>query len=223
MRKRILLISAALIGAAPALAAAPGSPTVVADSVQAHSSVSIMVDPQLNDGRLVVKIAAKNLGTAPVPFGPSNVSIAKPNGEAVALYPLQALINDVRVAAGMPVESMPTPTQGAYAAPQMTVREGGQLDVTGYTGGATVGSDEYIHRNQTKKGKATISEAEAQSQIATLNAAILHDSMLASGQIVAGQAVSDKLKFAKAEDRTLHLRVRIAGDEHGFTIEAPSR
>ena len=123
----------------------------------------------------------------------------------------------------MPVDSVATtaPTQGAYAAPQMDTRDG-RVDVTGYTGGAAISRDEYIHRSQTRKGKATISEAEAQTQIAALKQAILQDSTVAPGQIAVGQVVSDKLKFAKGEERLVHVRVRIAGDEHSFTIGAPA-
>ena len=223
MRSRIVLLAAAIALAVPGQVAAQRA-GALAESVKPGSSVSLLVEPKLADGRLVLKIAAKNLGNAPARFGPSAISIAKPTGEAVALYPLQSLIDDVRVAAGMAAEgaSAGAPTQGAYAAPQMQVREGGQLDVTGYTGGATVGGDEYLRRSRVKRAKPTISEAEAQSQIAALRQAILQDTTMAPGQVVAAQVVSDKLKFAKREERILHVRIRIAGDEHAFTIAAPS-
>lgn len=218
---KLAFLLCGLLIAQPVAAAQPAA--TVAESKQPHSSVSVLVDPQLNDGRLVVKIAAKNLTASSVPFGPAGVSIARPSGEAIALYPLQSLINDVRLAAGMSVEG-PTataPTQGAYASPQMSVRDG-RVDPTGFTGGSVVGRDEYIRRNQTRRRKATISQADAQAQIAALNQAILQDSVLAPGQIVVGQVVSEKLKFKKGEERTLHLRIRIAGDEHAFTIAAPT-
>lgn len=221
MTSRAFLLCGLLMGQ-PVVAAQPAPP--VAESKQARTSVSVLVDPQLSDGRLVVKIAAKNLTAHSVPFGPAGVSIAKLNGQAIALYPLQSLVNDVRVAAGMSVEGPAgaAPTQGAYASPQMSVRDG-RVDPTGFTGGSVVGRDEYIRRNQTRRRKATISEADAQAQIGALKQAILQDSTLAPGQIAVGQVVSEKLSFKKGEDRTLHLRIRIAGDEHGFTIAAPNR
>jgi hypothetical protein len=46
--------------------------------------------------------------------------------------------------------------------------------------------------------------------------------MIQPGQIRVGQIVSQKLKFKKGEDRTLYLKIRIAGDEHSFTVAAPS-
>ena len=219
MKKALWL---ALLIAKPVGVAAQPASTPAAESKQAHSSVSVLVEPQLNDGRLVVRIAAKNLGATPAPLGPSSVSIAKPSGEAIALYSIEALVDDVRAAAGMAPETPATaPTQGAYASPQMAVRDG-RPDVSNYTGGSAVAGDEYIRRNrQARRSKPTISEAEAQSQIAALRQAILRDGNVAPGQVTAGQIVSERLRFKKGEDRTLHLRVRFAGDEHGFTIAAP--
>ena len=224
MNSRLLLVSAALSFAAPVFAAPSAQPSA-AESKQAHSTVSVLVDPQLNDGRLVVKVAAQNKSGAAVPFGPASISIAKPSGEVIALIPLQSLIHDVQIAAGMATEAPAarSPTQGAYASPQMTMRDG-KVDVTGYTGGAAVGGDEYIRRSnqQAPKTKPSISKQQAEAQIATLRQAILQDTTLQPGQVAAGQVVSQKLTFRKGEDRTLHLRIRIAGDEHGFTIAAPA-
>ena len=70
--------------------------------------------------------------------------------------------------------------------------------------------------------KHLIDRKTAEAQIAALKQAILQDQTIAPGQIAVGQVVSQKLKFAKGEDRTLHLRVRLGSDEHGFTIAAPS-
>lgn len=224
MEKRILLSGALVMAAATLAPANPAVAQPVAESKMPRSSVSVLVEPKLSDGRLVIKLAARNSGAAPVPFGPSAISIAKPSGEAVAIYPLVRLVDDVRKAAGLSAEAAPAtaPTQGAYAAPQQNVRDGGRMDVTGFTGGSTVGGDEYVRRSRSsRKVKPTISEAEAAQQIAVLNQAILEDSTLAPGQVTAGQVVSDKLKFGKTEDRTLHVRVRVAGEEHAFTIAAP--
>jgi hypothetical protein len=99
-------------------------------------------------------------------------------------------------------------------------RAGGQMDVTGYTGGAAVGGDEY-RRSRGKRTNPTITQAEAQAQIAALNQAILQDTTLSPGRVIAAQVVSAKLKFAKGEERILHVRVRIAGDDHSFTVAVP--
>lgn len=226
MKIRYLLLCSAMLAATMPAIASPASAQSAAESKLTQSSVSILVEPQLNDGRLVIKVAAKNLGGAPVPFGPSAISIAKPSGEAIAIYPLSRLVDDIRAAAGLSPDTAPAtaPTQGAYAAPQQNVRDGGRMDVTGFTGGSAVGGDEYVRRSRSsRKAKPAISEAEAAQQIAALNQAILKDSTLAPGQVVAGQLVSEKLEFGKKEERTLHVRVRVAGEEHTFTIAAPKK
>ena len=223
--KSLFVLCAAIVVAGPA-AAAPGPQ--VAESKQAHSTVSVAVEPQLNDGRLVIKVAAKNGTDAPVAFGLGSIVINKAAGEPIALSSIQQLINDVRIAAGMPTEGAPgdAPTEGAYASrPQPVAQDGaGRMDVTGYTGGSAIGPAEFVRRTKqvSPKSKPSIDRTTAEAQIAALKQAILQDSMIRPGQITVGQLVSQKLKFKKGEDRTLHLRVRIAGDEHSFTVAAPA-
>ena len=95
------------------------------------------------------------------------------------------------------------------------------MDVTGFTGGSTLGGDEYVRQSNRRKSKPTISSVEAEAQIAALKQVILQDLTLQPGQIAAGQVVTEQLKFGKEEDRTLHLRIRVGGDQHDFTIQAP--
>jgi hypothetical protein len=222
--KRGLLFCAAILLTSP-VASAPANPPV-ADSKLAHSSVSLAVDPQLNDGRVVVRIAAKNSTTAPVSFGPTSVSIAKPSGETIALISLQQLIDDVRVAAGMPAQPAPGQalTAGAYTTAQVQVDSAGHPDVSGYTGGSAVAPAETVRRSNqpSPKSKPSIDRATAETQIAALKQAVLQDTTIQASQISVAQVVSQKVKFKKGEDRTLYLRVRIAGDEHSFTIAAPA-
>ena len=100
-----LLFCAAILLASP-VTGAPPAPEV-ADSKLANSTVSVAVEPQLNDGRLVIKVAAKNGTSAPVAFGPGSISISTVAGQPIALSSLQKLINDVRVAAGMAGDAPP--------------------------------------------------------------------------------------------------------------------
>jgi hypothetical protein len=215
--KWVPVFCASIALASPVTAAEPQ----VAESKLAHSSVSVAVEPQLNDGRLVIKMAAMNGTAAPVPFGPGSVSVSTVAGQPIALSSLQKLVNDVRVSAGMKPESGPhvTATGGAYAAPQMQVNGAGQPDVSNYTGGSAIGSEEIIRQSQ--GSKPSIDRKSADAQIAMLKQAILQDTTIAPGQIAVGQIVSEKLKFKKGEDRTLHLVVHIGGDTHPFTIAAP--
>lgn len=226
MHSRLLIASALMIGVPlPAAAVQNAAAQAVADSTQPNSSVSLAVEPLLSDGRLVIKMAAKNLGSAPVQFGPSHVRISKPSGEVIALYPFHALVNDVRIAAGLEIEEAPggRPAAGTYAAPQLPVDNTGRVDVSGYTGGSAVAPDETIRRSQRRRPKASIGKEDAERQIAVLESAILQDSMIPPGEIAAGQLVSSKLQFGSGEDRTLHIRIRVGSDEHGFTVAAPAR
>jgi hypothetical protein len=219
--KKALFFSLLLV--AQPLPAAPPAAGEVAESKLAQSSASVLVEPQLNDGRLVFKVAAQNRGPAAVAFGPSSVSVSRPDGRAIAIMSLRQLTNDVRLAAGMPAEKSTGtgPTSNAYATPQATFRDG-RMDVTGYTGGSAVAGEEYVRGNKARSVQPSLSKAEAESQITALKQAILQDTTLQSGQLAAGEIVSEKLKFKKGEDRTLHLRIRVGAEEHGFTIEAPA-
>src|SRR6266571_2655929 len=88
--RSVLLLCAAIVVASPVTGAALAPQ--VAESKLANSSVSVMVEPQLNDGRLVIKVAAKNGKSAPVAFGPGSVSISKAAGAPIALSSLKQLI-----------------------------------------------------------------------------------------------------------------------------------
>ena len=226
MNSRLIMISSALLFSVPAFGEAPAT-QAVAESALPHSSVSVLVEPALSDGRLVIRIAAQNRTTAPVAFGPGTVTLAKAAGEPIALRPLQRLVDDVRIAAGMPVEAAAggAPTAGAYASPQMMSDTSGRVDVSGYTGGTALAGDEIIRRSNQRRSEAkpTISAQEAESQIAALKQVILQDSTVQPKQVAAAQVVSEKLKFKKGEDRTVHLWVRFAGDEHSFTLAAPEK
>jgi hypothetical protein len=225
-----LLICSALLACAetPAMAEAPAAPKMaLAESALPSSKVSVAVEPALSDGRLIVKVAALNRSKAPVSFGPGNVRIARIDGSAIAITPVEALIADVRVAAGLPAATGPTTAAPSttYASPQMNVTSQGQVDVRAYTGGMGVGADEAVRRAPPgqSKAKPTISVEQADQQIAALKLAILQDSTLKPGEIAAGQIVSEPLKFKKGADRTIHLWVQIAGDEHSFTLAAPAK
>ena len=216
--------------ALPIALAAPSplqaQPAPAAESKLASSTVSLAVEPKLDDGRMIVRIAAQNRSSAPVAFGPSNVTIQRLDGEAVPLMPLDRLVDDVRAAAGMKVERVvaPAPTAGAYAAPQNSVNSAGMIDTSGnITGSTSIASDETVRQStRERRRKPTIGKAEAEQQIAALKQGILQEKTIAPGDVAAGQIVTAPLKLKKGEDRTLHIWVRLAGDEHTYTIAAPA-
>lgn len=212
------IVALGLACSSVAVAAAPDQPAL-AQSTQPHSNVSLLLQPQLDDGRLVLKLAVHNRTTAAVPFGPGSVTVSKASGEAISLTSLQQLENDVKLAAGMSTGSQGTaPTAGAYALRQQpTASDGsGRMDVTGYTGGAAVAPQQQVQWS-----KHSPDTAAARTKIAALEQAILQDGVIAPAQVVAGEIVTQKLKFSKREDRTIRVRVHVAGDEHDFTLLAP--
>lgn len=225
MKVQFLLLSAALVLAPPAVAqAAAAEAAAAAESKQAHSTVSLEVEPRLDEGRLVIKLAAENRATAPVAFGPADVTIAKLNGQPVALMSLQQLTNDVRLAAGMKAE-VTAPSSNTYATQAMSTDAMGHMDVSNFHGSMGISGDQIVRdtNHDSAPKKPTITKAEANQQITALKQAILQNSTLAPGQIAVGELVSAPLKLAKGEDHTLHVWVKIAGDEHTFTIAAPEQ
>jgi hypothetical protein len=219
MKLQLLLAAAVLTVCMPAGAQTPAT-GAVAESKAAHSAVSLEVEPKLDDGRLVLKLAAQNKASAAVPFGPADVTIAKVGGQPVSLMTLPQLANDVRMAAGMKPDAT-APTSNAYATQGMATDPTGHLDVSNFNGSMGISQGQIVR--DTTRTKPSITKAQAEQQIAALKQAILQDSTVAPGQITVGELVSAPLKFAPGEDRTLHVWVKIGGDEHSFTIAAPAQ
>lgn len=186
-------------------------------STKTASAVSLSAEPALSDGRLVLRIAAQNRTREPIAFGPASVRIATAGGETIAVRPLAALIRDVRVAAGM--EDATATVAAQQSAPAMNTSFTGQKDVSGFTGGMASGSVAQPAGKRTRKSADT---AEAEKQIAALQAGILADTNIAPGQVAAGQLVSEKIKFRNKRDRGLVVTVTVAGEAHSFTFDAPA-
>jgi hypothetical protein len=133
---------------------------------------------------------------------------------------LPQLTNDIRMAAGMKPDAA-APTSNAYATQGMATDPTGHLDVSNFNGSMGISQGQIVR--DTTRTKPSITKTEAAQQIAALKQAILQDSSVAPGQITVGELVSAPLKFAAGEDRTLHVWVKIAGDEHTFTVAAPTQ
>jgi len=204
-----------------ATAAAPLAAAMLQDiakgitSTKTASAVSISADPALSDGRLVLRVAAQNRTQAPVAFGPGSVRIATAAGEVIAIRPLAALIADVRVAAGMEEAGS---VSGVIAAPAIGTNNAGQKDVSGYTG--SMGTSVAQGARKRKAKPADVAAAEA--QIAALQAGILSDTMIAPGQLAAGQIVTEKIKLRNKRERGLVVTVTLAGETHSFAFEVPA-
>src|ERR1700730_4060216 len=103
-------------------------------STKDHGVVSVMSDPTLADGRLVLKVVAKNSAQAPASFGPGNVKVFTAAGAPVKLMSLDQLVQEATAAAGGEAETLvhgPT----VHSGPTMGHDASGRPDVSGYTGG----------------------------------------------------------------------------------------
>jgi hypothetical protein len=207
-----------LLLAAPAAQAQTQDIFTGVTSTQPGSAVSVSIDPALSDGRLVLRIAVQNRTGAPIKFGPADIRIVQTTGEAVALTPLDTLIADVRRAAGSSDDGSGV-SAAMQSAPAMTTTNTGQKDVSGYTGNMGA-SGVVAPRNNRSAGPLP---PEAQAQIAGLEAGILTDATIAPGDILARQAVTQKLKFRKASNRDLIVSISVAGEIHNFSFAAPKR
>jgi len=189
-------------------------------STKDHGVVSVMSDPTLSDGRLVLKVVAMNRTQTSSSFGPQDVKIFTAGGTAVKLMSLDQLVAEAKAAADSEGGTMArSPT--VHSGPVMHKDASGRPDVSGYTGGNDTMNG--INMNQTRmgSGRAAKEDPQLQQQIAALNAAILHDVTIAPSAVAGGQIVTEKLKFARKEAHDLHLVVELNGEQHEFDFAAP--
>jgi hypothetical protein len=189
-------------------------------STKDHGVVSVMSDPTLSDGRLVLKVVAMNRTQTPASFGPQDVKLSTAAGTPVKLMSLDQLVQEARAATGGGTDTM-THGPTVHAGPMMGHDSYGRPDVSGYTGG----NDRMTGMDVTQTriaGKAVKDDPKVQERIANLNAAILHDLTIAPAAVAGGQVVTEKLKFARKEAHDLRLVVGFNGEQHEFEFAAPA-
>jgi hypothetical protein len=213
MRLRTAILPLLLATTMPSGAIAQDIKTGVT-STKAASAVSISADPALSDGRLVLRVAAQNRTQAPVAFGPAALRIATASGDVIAIRPLATLIAETRAAAGMEDSGS---ISGVTEAPAILTNNSGQKDVSGFTGGMATTVAQPARKRKPKPADV----AAAEAQIAALKAGILTDTVIAPGQLAAGQLVTAKIKFRDKRERGLVVTVTLAGEEHSFRFDAP--
>jgi hypothetical protein len=202
-------------------------PTADADTVtegltstKDHGVVSVMSDPTLADGRLVLKVVAKNGTQAAASFGPENVKVFTAAGTPVKLMSLDQLVQEARAAAGGEAETMvhgPT----VHSGPIMGHDAGGRPDLSGFTGGNDRMNGMDPTQTRIVSRKSVKDDPKLQEQIANLNAAILHDLTVAPAAVAGGQIVTEKLKFGRKEAHDLRVVVEFNGEQHEFDFTAP--
>jgi hypothetical protein len=187
------------------------------DSVQPSSSVSIMPDPVLQDGRLVLRVAAKNSGNAAVTFGSANVQVTTAGGRSIAVMNRNDVIAEAS-GGGKGKRGAKSDLPSAYSGPQMVQGSDHLMDVSNYTGGmASTGGANMVH----EAPEQNAAPPPAGSTAAALDAALLKEGNLAPGQMTMGQVVTEKMKLKKNDGRALHVVVTVGGDSHSFDFPAP--
>jgi hypothetical protein len=226
MKHRVskLIVAATLLtgNAALVLAADTGSLTSTKD----HGVVSLQPDAALSDGRLVIKVVAFNRRRDVASFGSEDVQITTAAGKPVALISLDQLIAEARGAQPAERSRNYNHNQSAYSGPSISRNDAGEPNVDSYTGSqAPVGGVVSPHTD-TGGGSARKSEKTdpaVEQQVAALQAAILHPITIPAGSAAGGQIVTEKLKFRRKDDRTLHVVVAFNGEQHEFSVPTPEK
>lgn len=223
MKRTFSIGFAAILLACQAVTAGPAAAATVIEgltSTKDHGVISVMSDPTLSDGRLVLKVVAMNRGQAPASFGPDSVKVTTAAGTPVKLMSLQQLVEEAKAAADDGSASM---ARGAisHSGPMMSHDSYGRPDVSGYTGGNDSMNGMNVSQPRMTGSRAAKDDPKVQEQIANLNAAVLHDLTIAPAAVAGGQIVTEKLKFARKEAHDLHLVVDFNGERHEFDFTAP--
>lgn len=187
------------------------------DSVLPSSSVSIMPDPVLQDGRLVLRVAAKNSGSAAVSFGSANVQVTTAGARRIAVMNRNDVIAEAS-GGGKGKRGAKSDLPSSYSGPQMVQGSDHLMDVSNYTGGmASTGGANMVH----SAPEQDAAPPPAGSTAAALDAALLKDGSLAPGQMAMGQVVTEKLKLKGKDGRSLHVVVTVGSESHSFDFAAP--
>lgn len=211
---------AAALAVAPAGAADPGAAGGTMSATKTMGEVSIVPEPRLVNGELILKVVALNQSQKPAAFGPEDVAIATADGKAVPIMSLDALIAQVKAQAGSAPAGSGSYNSSYVAGPTTTYNQYGQPDVHNFTGASAPLSGQINPEAPVKTGSAADSPA-LQQQIASLEAGILQDVTIAPGEVQGGEVVTGPIKFHWREKHTLRIAVRFNGEDYDFELRAP--
>lgn len=213
--KRIFLIAMALASTA-LWAATPGASMT---STKALGEISIVPEPQLMNGELILKVVALNESQKAATFGPEDIGITTADGKSVPLMSLDALIAQVKANASPRAAGSASYGSSYTGGPTTTYNQNGQPDVHNFTGGSESLGGQINPEAPVSTGAAAESAALRQ-QIAGLKAGILQDVTIAPGEVKGGEVVTQRIKFHWREKHTLHIEVRFNGEQHEFDLPA---
>jgi hypothetical protein len=216
----VCVVTQAAFGATPAASAA-----VNVSSTKDRGVVSIVTEPTLSDGRLIMKVVAFNRRPEPATFSDADVKVFTAAGKPVALFSLNDLIADAKRAGGVSSGTATDHDPSFYSHPGIAtngVGGAGEPDVAGYTGANNPTSGVVSsHTHATSGAHDAQSAAKLQESIANLKAAILQPMAVGPAAAAGGQVVTQKLKFSRKESHALRVVVEFNGEEHEFSFDAP--
>jgi hypothetical protein len=204
-----------ILAASGVSAATPGPLT----SSKTLGEISIVPEPKLVNGELILKVVALNESQKPAPFGPRDITISTADGKSVPLMSLDALIARVRADAGSGSGGSGSYNSSYTPGPTTTYNQYGQPDVHNFTGGSQPLGGQ-INPEAPTSGARSENAAVAQ-QITSLKAGILQDVSIAPGEVKGGEVITQRIRFHWREKHTLHIEVRFNGEQHEFDVPAP--
>jgi hypothetical protein len=138
----------------------------------------------------------------------------------VPLASLAQLEDETRVALGGKAVSTPDAYQQMSTMQRPTdVTASGERDVSGYTGGDTLGAS--TSSAPRKKKADPNADAKIQAAVDNLRAAVLQGVSVEPRAAAGGQVVTQSFKFPRGEPRKLKVTVDFASERHEFELEVP--
>jgi hypothetical protein len=226
-RINVACACAVLMATCASLAVAENVPTATEGltSQMEHGAVTIVANPELMNGRVILKIVAFNSSAQPAQFSGDDVHVFTSAGKPVQLVSLDRLIEESRSAAAQPAPIATGHDPANYSHPEVRhsgVGGSGAMEVNGITG-ASNPTNGVMSPYTRASSVAEADNPKLQAEIANLKAAILHPLTIAPTQAEGGQVVTEKPRFARKDERSLHVVVRFNGDEHAFDFMLPGQ
>ena len=197
----------------------PGAAGAVMSVTKPSGEVSIVPEPKLVNGELILKVVALNQSQKPAAFGPEDIQISTADGKTVPIMSLDALIAQVRSQAGGSSAGSGSYNSSYVSGPATTTNHFGQPDVHNFTGSSAPIGGQISPEAPVNTGAAD--RAAVQQQIASLKAGILQDVTIAPGDAEGGELVTQAIRFHWREKHTLHIVVHFNGEEYDFELPAP--
>lgn len=209
---------AALSTVAPANAADPvtAAPGAALTSSKASGVISIVPEPHLVNGELILKVVALNHSQKAATFGPEDIRISTADGRSVSIMSLAALVAQVK--ADAQAGSTGSYNSSYTPGPATTYNQFGQPDVHNFSGNSAPLGGQVSPEAPIRAGGDS---AAVQRQVASLEAGVLQDISIAPGEVKGGEVVTGRISFHWREKHTLQIVVLFNGEQHEFELPAP--